>query len=154
MRVQCAAYSLNLYCRVWARVWESTVCRHLCGRRRRVFRAPAVLLPGRSSAFAAHAGVYAIAEVAFFARQQLCYQAANGVRPVAPDSDVEKRVAQFKTLAGIVDLRDFLSGWFMQAPVRVCARTPHTCGRPLDNRADVCSLRSCDPCARCGVLHI
>ena len=74
--------------------------------------------------WAVHWGTPAIAAVAvcetlWFARQQLVYHSLNVLNPRRPIDDVDVRIAKFKTLKGVIDFNDFLSGWFMQTPVRL-----------------------------------
>lgn len=59
----------------------------------------------------------AACETMWFLRQQVVYHSLNVLNPRRPNDDVDERIAKFKTLEGIIDLEDFLSGWFMQTPV-------------------------------------
>jgi hypothetical protein len=64
----------------------------------------------------AYAGTWAAAETAFFLTRRRSYNKLNVLNPKCPEGDVQERVAQFMSLKGIIDLEDFLSGWFMDAP--------------------------------------
>eukprot|EP00892_Ulva_mutabilis_P006768 jgi/Ulvmu1/4463/UM002_0188.1 len=39
-----------------------------------------------------------------------------------PEDDVQARLVQFKTLVGVIDMKEFLSGWFMNAPFDLLRR--------------------------------
>jgi hypothetical protein len=62
------------------------------------------------------AGAWLAAEAAFYVRQQRAYARVNVLNPKRPQDDVDERIAQFQTLAGVIDFKDFLSGWFMNTP--------------------------------------
>ena len=63
-----------------------------------------------------HAGAWAAAETLFYLRQCSRYRAINVRNPRVPADAVEERIQQFMTLKGVIDFREFLSGWFMNAP--------------------------------------
>lgn len=39
-----------------------------------------------------------------------------------PTDDVQIRIEQFLTLAGVLDMKEFLSGWFMNVPYELLTR--------------------------------
>ena len=39
-----------------------------------------------------------------------------------PTDDVQVRIEQFRTLAGVLDIKEFLSGWFMNVPFELLNR--------------------------------
>lgn len=56
-------------------------------------------------------------EVLFFAVQRLRYHRFNRVNRNRPDAqDIEQRFQNFLTLSPILDIRDFISGWFLNIP--------------------------------------
>lgn len=63
------------------------------------------------------AGVWVCLEILFFALQRLRYHRFNRVNRNRPDAqDIEQRFQNFLTLSPILDIRDFISGWFLNIP--------------------------------------
>lgn len=63
------------------------------------------------------AGVWSCVEILFFALQRWRYHRLNRVNERRPSiSDIDARFAQFLTLKDVVDIREFISGWFLQIP--------------------------------------
>ena len=61
--------------------------------------------------------MWCLVEVIFFAVQRLRYHRLNKVNEARPSAaDVDERFHQFLTLASVLDIRDFISGWFLNIP--------------------------------------
>jgi hypothetical protein len=59
-----------------------------------------------------------VAEVAWLCMQQARLQRLNAERHDDPGGDPLERLRQFLTLKGVIDFREFLEGWFMNAPMQ------------------------------------
>eukprot|EP00892_Ulva_mutabilis_P009709 jgi/Ulvmu1/710/UM010_0082.1 len=67
--------------------------------------------------FYAVLGIWVSLEILFFAVQRLRYHRFNRVNRNRPDAkDIEQRFQNFLTLSPILDIRDFISGWFLNIP--------------------------------------
>lgn len=63
-----------------------------------------------------NAGVWLLLESCFFGVQRLRYRKFNRRNtnvPLSDLNDIQKRFDDFLTLAPVLDLREFLSGWFL-----------------------------------------
>jgi hypothetical protein len=63
-----------------------------------------------------YAGTWAAAETVFFLTRRRTYNKLNVLNPKRPVGDIHVLVRQFMSLKGVINLEEFLSGWFMDAP--------------------------------------
>jgi hypothetical protein len=64
------------------------------------------------------AGLWLLLEVLFFGVQRLRYHKFNRRNTNVPSiQDIEERFQHFLTLAPVLDIREFLSGWFLSIDV-------------------------------------
>jgi hypothetical protein len=75
-----------------------------------------------SEAVQACAGAWTLAETVFFLSRRWTYNRLNVLNPKRPQGDVRIRIAQFMSLKGVIDFKEFLSGWFMNAPFQELRR--------------------------------
>jgi hypothetical protein len=63
-------------------------------------------------------GAWVLVEIAFFAIQRLRYHRLNRVNEKRPSAqDIDERFHNFLTLAPVLDIQDFISGWFLHIPI-------------------------------------
>jgi hypothetical protein len=68
------------------------------------------------------AGAWILIEAIFWIVQRLRYHKLNDVNRPLPTDDVRQRIRQFHTLASVIDMREFLSGWFSNVPFEMLRR--------------------------------
>ncbi|NJR41908.1 MAG: hypothetical protein HC767_03880 [Akkermansiaceae bacterium] len=68
------------------------------------------------------AAVWFAIEGLFWICQTFRYHKLNSMAQNPPTDDVQVRIEQFLTLRGILDIREFLSGWFMNVPFGLLTR--------------------------------
>jgi hypothetical protein len=89
----------------------------------------------------------------FWVFQTFRYHKLNCAVQNPPTDDVQGRIEQFCTLAGVLDMKEFLSGWFMNVPFELLTRE-HVLVRLLQSASPLVqessSFLDCMNCAQHG----
>ena len=68
------------------------------------------------------AAIWFAIEGLFWVYKTYRYHKLNSMAQYPPTDDVQVRIEQFLTLAGVLDIKEFLSGWFMSVPFELLNR--------------------------------